>query len=94
MEKMDSGTKKLKNHEFKQPENDTNIQEFSKKKFVPQSKRKIMWTVNLYNQWRSNRMSGDGVILFQIVNANLDLLGSFCKSDLCYALSRLGSVRK
>ena len=81
------GNKRRKTHGFKQPELENNIAEISKKKFAPQSKRKIFWAVNLYNDWRSNRMS-EGVIPSQIVNANLDLLGTLIESDLCYSLSR------
>ena len=46
-----------------------------------------MWTVNLYNDWRIQRLS-DGVVSVEIVNANLDLLGSFNEKDLAFALSR------
>ena len=82
------GDKRRKIREFKQPEHDNNIEDISRKKFAPQSKQKIMWAVNLYNQWRENRMS-NGVIPVEIVNANLDMTGCFNEKDLSYSLSKV-----
>ena len=81
------GLKKRKSHEFKQPELDKNITEFGMKRFAPQSRRKIVWAVNLYGDWRRERI---GILEtgLQILNANLDKVYSFVKSDLCYSLSR------
>ena len=64
--------------EFKEPENDINISNFSKKKFTPQSKRKILWAVNMFNDWRNYRRS-QPMPPHEIVDANLDLVGSFTK---------------
>ena len=80
-------SKKRKCRELKEPENDKNIVDVSKRRFTPQSKRKIMCTVNLYNEWRVKRIH-DGNIALQIVSTNLDFLGSFTQADLCYSLSR------
>ena len=49
-------TKKKKGCLFKAPEDESEIQNKTKKQFVPESKRKIRWAVNLYGEWRSNRM--------------------------------------
>ena len=80
-------SKKRKCRELKEPENDKNIVDVSKRRFTSQSKRKIMWAVNLYNEWRVKRIH-DGNIALQIVSTNLDFLGSFTQADLCYSLSR------
>ena len=81
------GNNAAKIREFKQPEHDDNIEQCSKKKFAPQSKRKIMWAVNLYGQWRLHRLR-EGIVPVEAVNANLDLLGSFSQHDLSFSLSR------
>ena len=73
-------------HEFKKPESYINIDQFSKKRFAPQSRRKILWAVNLYTDWRKNRIVMAGCSL-QIVNANLESVGIFAKGDLCHSLS-------
>ena len=36
---------------FKEPESECIIEEASKKKFTVNSKRKIRWAVNMYNDW-------------------------------------------
>ena len=71
----------------KAPENDNIIDSFSKKQFAPKSISKILWAVNLYSEWRRTRMLGS-LVPPEIVNANLDMVGSFAKSDLCYSVSR------
>ena len=81
------GNKFRKIREFKQPEHEENISDISKKCFTPQSKRKMMWGVNLYKYWHSNRMV-KSVVASKILNSNLDLLGTFTEHDLCYSLSR------
>ena len=78
-------TKKAR--EFKIPEKEETIEQFSKKQFAPQSKHKIMWVVNLYSDWRRNRIAVPGVC-YQIVQANLEMLYTFTQGDLCYSLSR------
>ena len=76
-----------KMREFKPPEDDNDISEYSKKRFAPQSKRKIMWAVNMYNHWRQNRMTKPGVP-YQIIQANLEMMNGFTQSDLCYSMCR------
>ena len=78
---------KVCNCEFKKPEEDSNVEKASKKKFAPLSKTKIKWAVNMYSQWRLNRMS-DGQVPDEIVRANLDLVMGVENSDLCFALAR------
>ena len=76
-----------KSREFKSPEDEINISEFSKKRFAPQSRRKIMWAVNLYRDWRQNRISILGANV-QLFNADLRFLENFNKAELCFALCR------
>ena len=85
--KKESDGKKKKNREFKQPELDTNISEFSRKRFAPQSRCKMMWAVNLCSDWRANRILKPGTDA-HIVNANLEFLNTFSMMDLCYAMCR------
>ena len=42
--------------EFKDSEDEDKIKELSNKHFAEQSKRKIRWAVNLYSDWRRNRV--------------------------------------
>ena len=70
---------------FKRPENDSVVESATKKKFAPMSRTKTRCSVNMYSQWRVNRMSL-GLVPDKIVNANLDNVGELSKSDLCYAL--------
>ena len=46
-----------------------------------------MWAVNMYSDWRHNRMS-QGYVLKEIIDANLAVLNTFSEHDLCFALSR------
>ena len=85
------GNKKNKAWEFKDPVVDDSINDFSCKKFAPEPRHKIKWAVNLYGEWRRNQIGTPGCD-FQIVQANLEMLYTFCKADLCYSLSRF--VRK
>ena len=79
---------------FKQPEIVETMNLMGKKQFAPQSKKKMLWAVTMYNQWRKSRMVVPGVEL-EIIDANLDLLNSFQPSDICYALCRfIREVRK
>ena len=82
-----SDIKKKKNREFKEPENDNDIENYGKKQFAEKSKQKILWAVNLYDQWRKNRMRNPGCCV-EIYNANLQFYRNFSKVDLCFALSR------
>ena len=66
--------------DFKMPHLDSNINAVSRKKFAPQSKRKISWAVNLYADWHRNRIAIAGCSP-EIVNANLDFVGQFGKGD-------------
>ena len=54
----------------------------------------MKWAVNMYCEWRVNRLSNINVPL-PILNANVDDLHNVKKSDLCYALSCfIGEVKK
>ena len=52
---------KNKSRNFKKPQNDDVIDNISNKKFAPQSKRKIKWAVNMYCDWRNERLVDNGV---------------------------------
>ena len=71
---------------FKEPEKDSDIDVVSNKVFAKESQRKIKWAVNLYSQWRLNRI-GRAFCPNQIINANLDNLNSFSQVDLAFSLS-------
>ena len=72
---------------MKLPEDDKNIENMTLKKFAPQSKRKIVWAVNLYNDWCRNRIGTPGCNA-QIVDADLGNIGVFAKSYLAFSLMR------
>ena len=74
--------------EFKIPETEQTIDSISKKNFAPKSKTKILWAVNMYSEWRKNRLSS-GLCVPEIINVNLDCVGMFAKIDLCYSMSSL-----
>ena len=79
---------------FKAPEEEENIRSMSRKNFAPKSKKKIKWAVNLYSDWRRNRIGKPGVPS-AIVNANLEVVNSFTKGELAFALCRfIREVRK
>ena len=46
-----------------------------------------MWAVNLYRDWRQNRISIPGANV-QLFNADLRFLENFNKAELCFALCR------
>ena len=93
-EEVDCGGRKKKTRVFKIPENDNNIRNLSNKHFAPQSKRKMRWAVNLYSDWRRNRMTLPGVDC-SIIDANLEVLDGFSEFDLAYSLCRfVREVRK
>ena len=85
---------KKKGRVFKDPVNDDSIQVMSRKVFAPQSRKKMKWAMNLYSEWRANRIGNPGVSSC-IVNANLDRFDSFTKGELAYSLCRfVREVRK
>ena len=47
---------------------------------------KMMWAVNMYNDWHRNRMTLRE-FSNQILRADLDMLNSFTEADLSFALS-------
>ena len=60
------GNLKKKRRIYKEPEGEMQHEEVSKKKFAPQSKKKIMWAVNMYCDWRRNRIQNSFVSGFCI----------------------------
>ena len=82
-----SGGARPKTREFKDPEDDSAIANVSNKVFAPESQRKIKWAVNLYCQWRVNRIAKP-FCPNQIINANLDFLVHVTQVDLAYSLCR------
>ena len=79
--------KKTKKREYKLPKFDGIINNFSKKQFAPQSKWKIKWVVNLYDDWRQNRIVSTWPCM-QIVRADINKVNELYKDDLSFALSR------
>ena len=77
------GSKKVR-RKFKEPSNDCKIVELSCKNFVPESKKKIRWAVNMYCDWRQNRVNNK--CCEEILLADLNYF-AFSESDLAYALS-------
>ena len=76
-----------KTKRFKDPVDDRQIASVSNRVFAPESQRKIKWVINLYSEWRRNRISKP-FCPNQIVNANLDLLFQITQVDLAYSLCR------
>ena len=79
------GSKKVR-HTFKEPTEQNIIKELSNKNFAPQSKKKIRWAVNMYSDWRANRLR-NSIVPSEIINVNLDNVFGFAQQDLAYALS-------
>ena len=78
---------KKKKREFKESEPNQIIIDCSSRKFAQNSNNKIKWAVNLYSDWRVNRLKkycGD----VEIVRSDLDRLNQFSKTDLNFALCR------
>ena len=78
---------KKKERVFKDVESEDKINNLSNKQFAEQSRRKIRWAVNLYCQWRLNRMN-DSCCPSQISRANLDFVFAVQQEDLAYSLAR------
>ena len=55
----------------------------SKKKFAPLSRVKIKWAINMYAQWRVNRIN-NRFAPDEIVKSNLDIIMDLKNSDLCF----------
>ena len=81
------GNVKKRVREFKAPTDDQEIGVLQKKRFAPESQKKMKWAVNMYSEWRRNRLA-NGMCPQQLIDCNLDLLGSFHQSQLSFALSR------
>ena len=79
--------KKKKLREFKESTNDYDINQCSKKRFAPESRRKMKWAVNLYNDWRDYRLKLQSPPV-EIGRSDLNFVGSFTQDDLCFSLSR------
>ena len=78
---------KKKKRSYKQCEDEDKIIELSHKNFAGQSKLKIRWTVNLYDDWHNSRVRQLSCAMY-IKNANLNAFFSFEKQDLAYSLIR------
>ena len=82
-----SGVGKKMKRQFKEPDDVAVINDFSSKKFTQNSNNKIRWAVNLYSEWRANRL-GNFCKEVEIVRCDLGRLNQFCKGDMNFALSR------
>ena len=77
----------MKKRSFKATENEDKINEMSYKNFACESKRKIRWAVNMYDQWRSVRMA-EYLVSPQIRRCDLSFVNEFSREDLSYVMSR------
>ena len=83
-----------KTRTFKDPTNNDIISEMSKKHNAKGSEIKIKWAVNMYTQWKVDRIKSSDVAQ-EIKNADLSCFYSFTQHDLYYALSRfIGEVKE
>ena len=73
--------------EFKVPSNDDVIVGLSKKKFAPESWRKMKWVINMFKEWRINRINS-GPVSDEIVETNLEDVPNLSEPKLAYSLSR------
>ena len=79
---------------FKAPQSEAKIFELSNKNFAIESRRKIRWAVNMYDQWRIVRLK-NVMVEPQIRRTDLSYVNDFSKDDLCFALSRfIREIRK
>ena len=58
----------------------------NKKKFAPESRRKMKGVLNLCSEWRNNRIT-NGTVCDAILKLNLEDVSSFTESDLVSCLS-------
>ena len=78
---------KKKTREFKEPVGDCEIVKMERKRFAPESYKKMKWAMKMYQEWRSARLS-DGLVPVEIVRADLCKVWQFGDSDLSFSLSR------
>ena len=76
-----------KKRKFKEPQCDYVMNSVSHKDFAPQGKHKIKWAVNMYVDWRNQRMKCENCPN-EIMFADLDRLGMFTQNDLAFSLAR------
>ena len=73
--------------EFKVPSKDDDIVGLSKKKFAPESQRKMKWVITVVKDWRLNRINS-GQVSDEIVETNLEDVPNLSEPKLAYSLSR------
>ena len=78
---------------FKPPQTEDKIKSLSFKNFTAQSKRKIRWAVNLFSDWRTNRLR-EVFVNREIRQCDLDFVNELSEADLCYAMCRFISEIK
>ena len=83
----DEPTTKKQIRTFKQNTTNCEINVVSKKKFAPQSKRKMKWVLNMFSDWRLYRLKQQSPPA-EINRCDLDKIGEFSQDDLNFALSR------
>ena len=71
--------------QFKIPDSEKHLKDVANEKFAVQSQKKMRWMVKLYDGWRVNCLKTT-VAGPQRVNADLDKILQFNKSDLSYSL--------
>ena len=72
---------------FKKNSSSDEIIDASKKKFAPQSKRKMKWVLNMFDEWRNYRMKQESVPI-EVQRCDLNRVGQFSEFDLCFVLAR------
>ena len=72
---------------FKEAQTADKIHELSYKNFSDMSKKKMLWVVNLFNDWRINRMK-QVLVERQIRDTDLAFVNQFSEGDLAYCLCR------
>ena len=78
--------KKKQIRTFKQNELNDQIDKINKKVFAPQSRRKMKWVLNMYDQWRGYRLKQQSCPE-EVHRCDLNLVGLFTQSDLCFVLA-------
>ena len=77
----------VKRRVYNKPQEEAKISELSNKNFAVESKKKIRWAVNMFEQWHLERLK-NVLVASEIRNCDLSFVKYFSKSDLCYCLER------
>ena len=85
------GSKKVR-RSFKQPSEEDKIVELSNKNFTVQSKKKMRWVVNMYCDWRANRLNvADEGVPTRNIKSEFKCLVHIQKRVICVTLFLVSS---